>query len=63
MQDVPDKDTSLAALLVDPGRSTCYLFPNYYLENWAPGTFDFKEFLKGLAAIKATQVTGTPGPA
>ena len=27
---------------------------NYDLENWAPGTFDFKEFLKGLAAIKAT---------
>jgi hypothetical protein len=25
---------------------------NYDLENWAPGTFDFKEFLKGLEAIK-----------
>jgi hypothetical protein len=27
---------------------------NYDLENWAPKTFDFKEFLKGLVAIKAT---------
>ncbi|MDH4272742.1 MAG: DUF3795 domain-containing protein [Candidatus Aminicenantes bacterium] len=27
---------------------------DYDLENWAPKTFDFKEFLKGLAAIKAT---------
>ena len=27
---------------------------NYDLENWAPGTFDFKEFLKGLEAIKGT---------
>jgi hypothetical protein len=30
------------------------IIKNYDLENWAPGTFDFKEFLKGLAAIKAT---------
>jgi hypothetical protein len=27
---------------------------NYDLENWAPKTFDFKEFLKGLETIKAT---------
>jgi len=27
---------------------------NYGLENWAPKTFDFKEFLKGLETIKAT---------
>jgi len=27
---------------------------NYGLESWAPKTFDFKEFLKGLEAIKAT---------
>jgi hypothetical protein len=27
---------------------------NYDLESWAPGTFDFKEFLKGLETIKAT---------
>jgi hypothetical protein len=30
------------------------IIKNYDLESWAPGTFDFKEFLKGLAAIKAT---------
>ena len=29
------------------------IIKNYDLENWAPGTFDFKEFLKGLATIKA----------
>lgn len=27
---------------------------NYDLENWAPGNFDFKEFLKGLDTLKAT---------
>ena len=27
---------------------------NYDLEHWAPSTFDFKEFLKGLETIKAT---------
>ena len=27
---------------------------NYDLENWAPGTFDFKEFMNGLETIKAT---------
>ncbi|MFZ2055000.1 MAG: DUF3795 domain-containing protein [Candidatus Aminicenantales bacterium] len=27
---------------------------DYDLENWAPKTFDFKEFLKGLETLKAT---------
>jgi hypothetical protein len=30
------------------------LIKDYDLENWAPKTFDFKEFLKGLKTIKAT---------